>query len=84
MVSLWEEQRSRSSWETTWDCDPLLSVVCGRSSTDKEARQVYDDIYANKPASYYNPNEFPFLGNTARTPTTHKATSAAGCQVTFE
>jgi hypothetical protein len=63
MVPLWEEQRGRVSWETSWDCDPLLPVLCGRSCTDEEARQVYDEIDANEPANYYDPNtEFPFFG----------------------
>jgi hypothetical protein len=63
MAPVWEEQRGRSSWETSWDCDPLLLVLCGRSCTDEEARQVYDDIDANEPANYYDPNtEFPFFG----------------------
>jgi hypothetical protein len=63
MVPLWEEQRGRSSWETNWDCDPMLHVICGQSSNDEEARNIYDDIDANEPASYYNPHtEFPFFG----------------------
>jgi len=63
MIPLLEEQRGRSSWETTWDCDPLLSVLCGSSCKDKEIRQLYDDIDANEPASFYDPNkEFPFFG----------------------
>lgn len=63
MVPVWEEQRGRSSWETTWDSDPMLHVLCGQSSNDEEARKIYDEIDANEPASYYNPHtEFPFFG----------------------
>ena len=63
MAPLWEEQRGRLPWEATWDCDPMLAVLCGKSCTDEEARQVYDDIDANEPANYYDSNtEFPFFG----------------------
>jgi hypothetical protein len=60
---VWEEQRDRSSWEPSWNCDPMLHVLCGQSSSDEEARKIYDEINVNEPASYYNPHtEFPFFG----------------------
>jgi hypothetical protein len=67
MIPVWEEQRGRTSWETTWACDPMLLILCGKSATSEEARKIYDEIGANEPASepadYYNANtEFPFFG----------------------
>lgn len=63
MEPVWQEQRGRSSWETTWDCDPMLYVLCGKSPTDEEARQVYEEVEANEPGNYYDPHtEFPFFG----------------------
>jgi len=62
MIPVWEEQRGRSSWENSWDCDPILYVLCGRSCTDEAARQVYDELDVNEPANYYDPQEFPFFG----------------------
>jgi hypothetical protein len=67
MVPVWEERRGRTSWETTWACDPMLFILCGKSATSEEARKIYDEIGANEPASesadYYNANaEFPFFG----------------------
>jgi hypothetical protein len=63
MVPVWEEQRGRTSWETTWACDPMLFILCGKSATSEEARKIYDEIDANEPHNCYNPNtEFPFFG----------------------
>ena len=63
MGPLVEEQRGRSSWETTWDCDPLLSVLCGRSYNDEESRKIYEEIDANEPAEfYYADSDFPYFG----------------------
>lgn len=63
MVPIWEEQRSRVLWETSWDCDPMLHVLCGKSSSAEDAQRIYDDVNANEPANYYDPNtQFPFLG----------------------
>jgi len=63
MVPVWEEQRGRTSWEATWDCDPMLLILCGKSATSEEARKIYDEIDANEPHHCYNPNiEFPFFG----------------------
>ena len=63
MVPVWEEQRGRTSWETTWACDPMLLILCGKSATSEEARKIYDEIDANEPHNCYNPNtEFPFFG----------------------
>jgi hypothetical protein len=75
MVPVWEERRGRTSWETTWACDPMLLILCGKSATSEEARKIYDEIGANEPAvepasepatepaDYYNANkEFPFFG----------------------
>ena len=63
MVPVWEEKRGRASWETTWACDPMLLILCGKSATSEEARKIYDEIDANEPHNCYNPNiEFPFFG----------------------
>ena len=63
MVPVWEEQRGRTSWETSWACDPMLLILCGKSATSEEARKIYDEIDANEPHNCYNPNtEFPFFG----------------------
>jgi len=63
MVPVWGDLRGRSSWETTWDCDPMLHILCGKSATSEEARKIYEEIDANEPNNYYNPNtEFPFFG----------------------
>jgi hypothetical protein len=62
MVPVWEEQRGRASWETTWACDPMLLILCGKSATSEEARKIYDEIDANEPANCYDLNtEFPFF-----------------------
>jgi hypothetical protein len=62
MLQACEEKRGRPSWEMTWDCDPMLYQLCGQSSSDEEARKIYDEIDANEPASYYNAHtEFPCL-----------------------
>jgi hypothetical protein len=64
MVPVWEEQRGRASWETTWACDPMLLILCGKSATSEEARKIYTEINANEPANCYNANtEFHFFGN---------------------
>ncbi|KAI9767663.1 MAG: hypothetical protein M1840_005534 [Geoglossum simile] len=58
-----ETYRGQTFWEATWDCDPMLLTLCGKSATSGEAKQIYDDINAGYPASYYDPNtEFPFFG----------------------
>jgi hypothetical protein len=63
MIPVWEEQRGRASWETTWACDPMLLILCGKSATSEEARKIYDEIDANEPHHCYNPSiEFPFFG----------------------
>jgi hypothetical protein len=63
-IPVWEEQCGRTSWETTWACDPMLLILCGKSATSEEARKIYDEIDANEPANCYNANtEFPFFGN---------------------
>jgi hypothetical protein len=62
-VAVWEEQCSRTSWETTWACDPMLLILCGKSATSEEAQKIYDEIGANGLHNCYNPNtEFPFFG----------------------
>ena len=41
----------------------MLSVLCGKSCTDEEARHVYEDLDVNEPSNYYDPQtEFPFFG----------------------
>lgn len=63
MVPVWEEQRSQTSWEMTWACDPMLLILCGKSVTSEEARKIYDEIDANGPTDCYDPNtQFPFFG----------------------
>ena len=68
MVPVWEERRGRTSWETTWACDPMLLILCGKSATSEEARKIYDEIGANEPDSASLPittmqtQEFPFFG----------------------
>jgi len=64
MIPVWEEQRGSDPWESSWNCDPLLQVLCGGSSTSENARRLYDEIDACEPeSSYYDPNtEFPFFG----------------------
>jgi len=58
-----ETYRGQTFGETTWDCDPMLLILCGKSSASKEAKQIYDDIDADEPASYYDSNmKFPFFG----------------------
>jgi hypothetical protein len=58
-----ETYRSQTSSEATWDCEPVLHILCGRSWASKEAEQVYDDIEANEHVEYYYPNtEFPLFG----------------------
>lgn len=59
----WEEGRGRSSWETRWDCDPMLHILCGKSVKSDEARTVYAEIEADEPMNCYNPDtEFLFFG----------------------
>jgi hypothetical protein len=66
MAPVWEEQRGRTSWETSWACDPMLLILCGKSATSEEARKIYDEIDANEPSNgpsdYYNLADFPFFG----------------------
>jgi hypothetical protein len=66
IVPAWEERAERStnpSWESNWDCDPLLHVLCGRSAETSEARKLYDEIDANEPTSNYAPHaDFKFFG----------------------
>jgi hypothetical protein len=63
MVPVWQEQRGRTSWETSWDCDPMLYILCGSSATSEEARKIYDEIEASEPVNCYHPNsDFPFFG----------------------
>lgn len=63
MVPVWEQQRDRTSWETTWACDPMLLILCGKSATCDEARKIYDDIDEHEPADFYNAHDdFPFFG----------------------
>jgi hypothetical protein len=63
MVPVWEGQHGCVSRETTWDCDPMLLVLCGKSTTSEDACRIYDEIDINEPASYYDPNaQFPFFG----------------------
>jgi len=64
MVPVWEELRGRGSWESAWDCDPMLHLLCGNSATDPESLKIFDEIEANQPANCYNAkSEFPFFGN---------------------
>jgi len=50
--------------ESSWSSDPLLYVLCGKSCMSDESQRIYDDIDADEPANYYNPqSEFPFFGN---------------------
>ncbi|KAI9785982.1 MAG: hypothetical protein M1839_008248 [Geoglossum umbratile] len=63
MVQTQGNYRGHTSLELSWDCDPMLLILCGRSSTTEGARQIYDEIDANPPKSHYDPNiEFPFFG----------------------
>jgi hypothetical protein len=63
MVQTQGNYRGHTPLELSWDCDPMLLILCGRSSTTEEARQIYDEIDANPPKSHYDPNmEFPFFG----------------------
>jgi len=49
--------------ESSWFSDPLLYILCGKSCTSDESRHIYNDIGADEPANYYNPQtEFPFFG----------------------
>jgi hypothetical protein len=49
--------------ESSWSSDPLRNVLCGKSCTSDESQLIYDDIDADEPANYYNPQtEFPFFG----------------------
>ncbi|KAH8602771.1 hypothetical protein B0O99DRAFT_9013 [Bisporella sp. PMI_857] len=59
----WEDDQSSSECTATLN-DPLLQVLCGKSSTAGEGRAFYEEIDANEPSTYYNArNDFPFLGN---------------------
>jgi len=63
MMPVWEEQRGRSSWETTWDCDPLIQTLCGKSSLDSEARKLYEELRLCEPTNSYDlHDQFPFFG----------------------
>jgi hypothetical protein len=66
IVPAWEDRvdlSSNPSWESSWDCDPLLHVLCGRSVETPEARQVYEEVDANEPTSNYIPHaDFKFFG----------------------
>lgn len=62
-VPVWQEQRGRSTWENAWDCDPMLHLLCGRSSSDPDARKVYDEIDVHEPTkSYDTRSEFLYFG----------------------
>jgi hypothetical protein len=63
MVQTQENYRGHTSWGPSWDCDPMLLILCGKSSTNAEACRIYDEIDANEPTSYADPNtDFPFFG----------------------
>jgi len=66
IIPAWEDRvdlSSNPSWESSWDCDPLLHVLCGRSVETPEARQVYEEVDANEPTSNYIPHaDFKFFG----------------------
>jgi len=59
-----DENRGRAAWESNWDNDPMLHLLCGKSSMDPDVRKIYEEVGANQPVSHYNPHtEFPYLGS---------------------
>jgi hypothetical protein len=57
-----EEQRGRSTDGISWDYDPLLRTLCGRSCNEGESLQIYKELRNSDTAYYYKPHEFPFFG----------------------
>lgn len=61
--SRFQEQNGIGSSESSWVSDPMLEILCCKSSSLPAARRIYDEIDASEPASSYEPNtEFPFFG----------------------
>jgi hypothetical protein len=63
LISRWQK-----SWKSTQDdpkppADPLLLILGSQSWESDEARQIYDKIDADDPASLYSPTiDFVFFG----------------------
>ena len=52
-------------WDQSQDqlADPMLEVLCGRRWDANGALQVFEEIEAENPLSFYSPSlDFPFLG----------------------
>lgn len=58
-----EEQSGMSACEASWSCDPMLAILCGKSSISPAARRIYDEIDACEIANSYDPaTDFQFFG----------------------
>ncbi len=45
------------------DFDPLLGVLCGQKWDSPEPKSIFEEIWADPPASFYLTSDFPHLGH---------------------